>query len=104
MDLTLYRRPYESRFAYLEGQRIDAYFGAASHPTIMGQGLVLQFATNPVGERKSMFDASIPPGRFEALALEMIKAAPEAAVRAFSAATVKAFDAAMNPPTKENAA
>lgn len=48
--------------------------------------LELRFATNPNGQRSSLFSSGIGPADFEELARMMMQADPQAAVRAFGAA------------------
>jgi hypothetical protein len=45
-------------------------------------------------------DFAIGISDFASLAIEMAKADPEKAIKAFSAAAVKAFDAALHPPKR----
>lgn len=48
--------------------------------------VVISFATNPGGMRKQSYAVTIRPSDFERVASEMLKADPEAAIRAFGAA------------------
>jgi hypothetical protein len=92
MELKLRRKPKGS---YEPSKEFEGW-------TEVGIGAIfVEFRTdNP--QNNSRFEIKIDD--FEALALEMIEADPEKAIKAFSTATIKAFTAASNVTTSTVAA
>jgi hypothetical protein len=86
-------------WALLDGRLIGVCGNKSAQLVV---GLIEVSADARHRERNNNFAIGISD--FESLALEMVKADPEKAIKAFCAATVKAFDTALNPPAKEDAA
>jgi hypothetical protein len=89
MRLKVVREPYENDggvSAFFKRKEYDGVLHGDNFQVGFGGWLTIAFSTNPNGERRSVFSAVIHPRDFEALAMEMVKANPQAAVKAFGAA------------------
>ena len=82
MPITVKREPFSTVGSYTAPTE---YAGAAVvFPEL--PAVCIQFDTNPGGQRRASYRISIHSGRFEELTRLMMKADPQAAIRAFGAA------------------
>ena len=85
-----YRQVYQSGGfgpgpEYNAVMRAAFHYGRSSIPVLPGY-LKFGFTTNPDGDKQSTFHVRVDTDEFEYVAKEMMKADPQAAIKAFAAA------------------
>jgi hypothetical protein len=84
MAIKAYREPYETPHSWRTHRDYAARVARNRDPR--GRWLVIGFDTNPGGGKRQSYSVVAMPDDFEELAIAMLKADPEAAIRAFGAA------------------
>lgn len=85
MQIEIKREPVEAVAATYVPVTYEGGIAATSGP-LGWRGLRLAFVTNPDGQRRSLFSSHISSESFQELAQVMMKANPQAAIRAFGSA------------------